>query len=1261
MRRWRDSAARTGAGALFAFGFCGDALAQGSTHALRFHPASASGQDRVLIPIDDDAPGADASTPADVGAADFTLEFWIRGTLAANATAGGGGDREYFVQNWKDGNVVFDREVGGVHGAEFGIAVAGGNVRFGTGRGAAAPFDPEHTLEGSENVLNGAWRHVACVRDAASGVKRIFVDGMLDFESAAVSFADLSYPNDGGLQGGGAVHLVLGAAASGGAPEFAGELDEVRIWSAALTPSQILSRYDRVLPGIPAALSAWFRFEEGAGTIAADTGPSPMPPATVVAGVTGNAEWTDYFIDPAVCAPISPGLLPPGFQRSVLTESLTQPVALEFLPDGRLLIAERGGAIRLFENGALTPTPVLTLAVDTALGERGVLGLARDPQFASNGYFYVFHTSLEPRDRVSRFKLVGSTASPASEFVVWQAPTLASNFHHAGGLAFDATGMLLIAVGDQLDSANAQDLGKPFGKLLRVAPDGSIPADNPFLGVSSAAPEVFAAGLRNPFRLSVDTDGTIYVGDVGGNTTLSQEEANVVAAGANLGWPSQEGAACYFGDCAQYSLPIWSYAHSDPDFFLLAPQGSITMGPRYRAGKFPAPYQGNLFVADYANRSLRRLIFDEHGAVVADPIFLWPGLGRTIVDLEVGPDGALWYLAYGVHYGGIPDTPGLLRIDWIGGANAPPLAVASAAPANGAAPLAVQFSSAGSLDPDASPQPLQYSWSFGDGGFSTQSNPQHVYSQNGKYVAQLTVSDGAATTGAASLSIEVGAKPAPTITAPLAGARYVAGQSIVFAGAATDLEDGALAPGSLAFEILLVHAGHIHPFAGPTSGVASGSFTVPDSGHSPASTHFLVRLTATDSDGLAATSEVEIFPDTSTLALATLPSGIPLALDGEPVLSPHVEPSVDGFGHEIAAPTVTEFGGAVYGFRCWSDGGAQQHSVAAPNGGLNVTALYDVLPTSEVSVVVAANDRNAQYQAATGVLLASLNDPAALCLGRDAVGAYETAFEFWSPVPAGAVVLDAVLELSGTGLGFGQPACVVRAFDVAAAPPFVANASLPLAQHAPLTASSVVWTVPQLASGVLASSPDLAALVQEVVDRPDYVVGSALGIVLDGALNNLAHSWCVQRFGTPNPPRLRLRYAIPAVGGACALPCGFTTLGPGVKPADRLGLVGTGSTALGDLATVLATGLDSAPAATLFVSVFPGQQPLLGGTLLVGFGGYFGAFSLPVFEGSTALPIQVSTNPAFAGISLYFQVVAADPAQQFGVAFSNGLRFTVCP
>jgi hypothetical protein len=416
----------------------GPLQAQGSQGALRFFGTGTDQQDRVRIPIDDDGPGPDASAPCDVGAGSFTLEFWLRGELADNGSANAGGDVQTLSINWIEGNIVFDRDIFGGSERDFGASLAGGFVRFGVGRGDGAGSS-EVTIEGDVNVLDGHWHHVALVRDAAAGRIAIYVDGLLDFQSSSgLNTADLSYP-DAGVPGQvtpWGPYIVLAAEkhdAGPAYPSFAGFLDELRVWNVARTQAAILADYERVVSASASGLVAYYRFEEGAGTAILDSSAAGSPTGLLVANLPGNGQRVSFAADPANVAPVSSGALPSGFVREQLVAGLEEPTALEFLPDGRLLIAQRGGVIRVRSaSGALLPAPLVSLPTDVAGGERGLVALAADPGFATNGYLYAYYTTLEPRNRVGRFTVVGDTASLASEFVVWENPALAVDYHHGG-------------------------------------------------------------------------------------------------------------------------------------------------------------------------------------------------------------------------------------------------------------------------------------------------------------------------------------------------------------------------------------------------------------------------------------------------------------------------------------------------------------------------------------------------------------------------------------------------------------------------------------------------------------------------------------------------------------------------------------------------------------------------------------------------------------------------------------------------------------
>src|SRR5262245_23187545 len=175
--------------------------------------------------------------------------------------------------------------------------------------------------------------------------------------------------------------------------------------------------------------------------------------------------------------------LPSGFAETRVATGLSSPTAMSFAPDGRLFICEQGGRLRVIKNGALLSQSFLTLSVNSS-GERGLLGVAFDPNFASNGFVYVYYTtSSSPiHNRVSRFTASASNpdvAAAGSEVQLLNLPTLSSATNHNGGaIHFGTDGKLYISVGDNAASSNSQSLGTTLGKFLRINADGSIPSDN---------------------------------------------------------------------------------------------------------------------------------------------------------------------------------------------------------------------------------------------------------------------------------------------------------------------------------------------------------------------------------------------------------------------------------------------------------------------------------------------------------------------------------------------------------------------------------------------------------------------------------------------------------------------------------------------------------------------------------------------------------------------------------------------------------------
>ena len=328
--------------------------------------------------------------------------------------------------------------------------------------------------------------------------------------------------------------------------------------------------------------------------------------------------------------------VPAGFTDAVVAAGLSNPTAMALAPDDRIFVCQQSGALRVIKNGVLLPTPFLTVPVDSS-GERGLLGIAFDPNFVSNQLVYVYYTATTPtiHNRISRFTASGDVALAGSETIVMEMPNLSSATNHNGGaLHFGPDGNLYVAVGDNANGANAQSLGTRLGKMLRITSTGGIPTNNPFFNVATGDNRaIWALGLRNPFTFSFQPGvGRMFINDVGQNVW---EEINDGIAGSNYGWPTCEGF-CNPPN-ANFRDPIFAYPND-------AQTCAITGGAFYnpQVNQFPANFVGNYFFADFCGGWIRRLD-PANGNAVSD---FATGISLP-VDLKVSNDGFLYYLARG--------------------------------------------------------------------------------------------------------------------------------------------------------------------------------------------------------------------------------------------------------------------------------------------------------------------------------------------------------------------------------------------------------------------------------------------------------------------------------------------------------------------------------------------------------------------------------------------------------------------------------------
>ncbi|HRX87070.1 MAG TPA: PQQ-dependent sugar dehydrogenase [Phycisphaerae bacterium] len=319
--------------------------------------------------------------------------------------------------------------------------------------------------------------------------------------------------------------------------------------------------------------------------------------------------------------------LPAGFAVTEYATGLDQPVALAFAPDGRLFIAQRTGDIRVVENGILRAVPFATFDVYT-VGEGGLLGLAVSPDFAETGYVFAFITRTGEEQQIVRVTDVGGLGGDPV-VIRDNLPTNGSN-HNGGCLRFGPDGALYFAIGDNGVSENAQQLTTFAGKLCRINPDGSVPADNPLVTPTDTPRAIYALGFRNPFRFCFAPDGRLFLNDVGSSGDGRREEINLVTAGGNYGWPEVEGVAPA-GAPADFIDPILTY-HDE---------GSSIAGCAYYAtGQFPPAYHDTYFHLDYVSQQLYNVPLDGDTALSHD---LFAQLDGGPVDLLAGPDGALYY------------------------------------------------------------------------------------------------------------------------------------------------------------------------------------------------------------------------------------------------------------------------------------------------------------------------------------------------------------------------------------------------------------------------------------------------------------------------------------------------------------------------------------------------------------------------------------------------------------------------------------------
>ena len=627
----------------------------------------------------------------------------------------------------------------------------------------------------------------------------------------------------------------------------------------------------------------------------------------------------------------SPAASAPEVQDEFVAVGMRQPTAIDWLANGKALVVGKIGDLYVLDAATGDYDFYFQIPNTSWEDERGALDVLIDP--ATDEVF--LYRSLRDTSQlvVDRFTFTGDASVDAASLTrVWSNPgPLHSAFgtHHlGGGLAFGpGKSTIFVSIGDGERPANAQDMTNVFGKVLRINRDGSVPADNPFHdGAGSNIDEIYAHGLRNPFRIWSGANGVPWVGDVGGNDhPTAYEEIHRVTAGANYGWPMCQGpnkAPKNGPECPSgVAEPAFFWAHPpNPDQPFLG--AAVAIGERI-SGNLPPELEGSFVYADYAKGTFSHLRFAADGSVQSNEVLAV--LPRFPVWLGRGPDGHLYYIDFQFEF----DKSQIrrLRIQGVGSAG-PSIGSITATPTSGTAPLSVSFA-ADVTDPLN--RGITYAWDFGDDHTTSRKSPTHVYREEGTFAATLRVTAGGVTTVSAPVTIAVG--NAPTASAFANVNTFRAGETITFTGSGS----GGTPPLALKWDLVFGHDDHAHPVRNEVEG-PSLSFTVPTTGHDYQSeTSYRAVLTVTDANGLQAQQEVVVAPEKVDLIITSDLPGATFRIDGETRTTPAVIDSLVGFQHTLEGPPPQE---GVPEFSGWSDEASLRRQFTVPPDGATLNLEF---------------------------------------------------------------------------------------------------------------------------------------------------------------------------------------------------------------------------------------------------------------------------------------------------------------------------------
>ncbi|WP_029269807.1 PQQ-dependent sugar dehydrogenase [Flavobacterium sp. KJJ] len=613
-------------------------------------------------------------------------------------------------------------------------------------------------------------------------------------------------------------------------------------------------------------------------------------------------------------------------QNLAPTAVIKEGLSLEQSYDGRIFIAERGGIVKVFQNNVVSTVFTVTTVTDN---EQGLLGLTLHPDFTTNGYIYVFYSINDGtviRHRIERIKINTANQVVSRQEILLLEP-IGGGFHNGGDLKF-FNGFLYVTVGDSQLNTNSQDLDTYKGKILRLTEDGQPAPGNPFYGSGSVQRQsIWVYGFRNPWRLVPNVAANkLFVLDVG----TSWEEINEISNPAirNYAWGHPQGGDGKQTETNLFTNPIFTYATGSIG-------NALTNGVLYNPpiSRYPN-LQGQFIIKDYVRTQIRS--FDPN---IADPVSttFFEAPQQYALGMMLGNDGYIYYCAYG-------NNGSLIKLDYI--ETAAPTIV------NHPVSQTVMATSPVTFTVSASGTGLTYQWQFNNininGATGASYTIPNVTNANaGAYKVIVTNTAGNVTSNPATLTVTPFTNP-PTVTliSPLPTLKWNADDVVHFEATATDTEDGTLPASAFSWSMDLFHedvpgAGHSHPGASP-QGVKSGDFTASNQGEKTPNVWYRFTVKVTDSNGLTASSFVDIKPNLVDVTATSSPALLNLEFNQKPVTAPSTKQVVANAALQtLNAPTPQYVSNIRYDFDHWSQGGAANQTFKAPaTGTITYTAFY---------------------------------------------------------------------------------------------------------------------------------------------------------------------------------------------------------------------------------------------------------------------------------------------------------------------------------